>query len=364
MEDFAMRISRWRSGFVVIAFSAAVLAAVAAAVKARRHGMQETVGSVGSSFQSTSCVIQASLPKVLVGKACQVTVSVDNPTGDALRLKGIDLGCACLAASLDPQELSPGEKGNLTVKFRGAEKAGPFGQRIILHLSGSSSAERVVNVLVQGEALSWAAVEPEVVNFGELECGQKVSARLRVRRSVDGKVTIREGSSRVSAVAAAPRATASRVEEFLVGFTVDPHATAGPGREEVRLLLDGDGAKPIIVPLVYVTKSPPVSLVPGRIILTDVRAGATVLTNVTLLAADSAHSLRAPSVRHSLGTALECETARADGSLKLQVRFRPEGPKRFWMDNLVLDFGDFSVALPFIAHVSGDAEGSPDARTP
>ena len=295
--------------------------------------------------------VELELPHVFVRQPCGITLPLKNCGDTDLQLNRVIVGCACMDADVKPHILRSQKTGTLKLTFRGAERVGPFGQRVNLLFGSDSAPETTIAVFAKGTATNWAEVNPSVVNFGQITIGQATEAILRVRPLVKGTVSIRALSQHLTVsqlgISASPRDGSS---EYRLHLNADPRASFGQCRDTLELTVAAEGFRPLEIPVFYQFK-PCVLATPERIVLADIPQHLPTVRFVDLSSADAGVPLVEPIVSHSLGKTLECRCQRSGRGLRLRVEFRPQPERHFWSGAISLQFGTCALSLPFVARV-------------
>jgi Protein of unknown function (DUF1573) len=314
---------------------------------------------VPATEEPQSTVVALTLPDVFVGQPCGVTVPLKNCGDTDLHLHEVKTGCACTQAEVKPHILRSQKTGMLEVSFRGAERPGDFVQRVTLEFDSDSAPDTRVNIFATGNAVDWADIKPNVVDFGQVPIDQPAEALVTVRPAVKGAVSVRALSPRLT-VRPIGKSGADRgsLVEYRVTLAVDPRASIGRSRAELEISAAAEGFKPIMVPVFYENKAC-ISAKPERIVLLNAPSNAPTVRFVQLSAADGETPISEPVVSHSLGKVLECTCVRSGRVLRLRVQFRPQAGQRFCSGAISLRFPKCGLSIPFVASV-GEAPRVPD----
>ena len=101
------------------------------------------------------------------------------------KITRVDTGCGCTVANLQlPAQLIPGQTTPLELEFRAGGLRGPFERRVRIMTEGLAAPKIVV---LKGIVRPLYQAEPEIVNFGDVKIGEKVTRTVRIS-AVEGKL--------------------------------------------------------------------------------------------------------------------------------------------------------------------------------
>jgi hypothetical protein len=93
-----------------------------------------------------------------------------NKGNQLLRITDVTSTCGCTVAQPEPRELKPGASGQLRVSFKSGSFSGPINKSITVRSNDPTAP--AVSLGVKANVRTLFAIEPKVVNLGEIEHGK------------------------------------------------------------------------------------------------------------------------------------------------------------------------------------------------
>lgn len=220
-------------------FLAAVLLAVATIGSARADGTNAPAASTNApapklqfdktvyDFGSTSLV-----------ESVTGTFTYQNIGAGELKIQKPQPSCGCTVASVKPDTLKPGEKGELVFTVRVAGQRGKLEKHITVPSNDPQAGK--VNLAIKIEMKQVLEVTPQNVNLGSIRQGTTTNVTVMIHRT-DGKsisISKTEPSSKFLQAHVEP-VDGSSNESAKVNIEVEAEGTPRPFNENLKVFLDG-----------------------------------------------------------------------------------------------------------------------------
>jgi len=101
-----------------------------------------------------------------------------NVGNSPLEIKGLRTSCGCMAALSSGETILPGEAGMIHATFKTQKYEGK--QKKLIYVESNDPANPKFELVMQGSIKSDIAIEPQVLQFGDVPRGKTVSKKVKV----------------------------------------------------------------------------------------------------------------------------------------------------------------------------------------